>query len=85
MLRMHQAEVKGMLLTEYDEERQRMLDRKDGLEEGIEIGRREGIINTIAILKELGQSDAVIIEQITSKYSISREEAFSLMHAKHED
>ena len=58
LLWINQAEVKGMLLTEYDEERQRMLDRKDGYEEGMEagidIGRREGL----EVGKEAGRRKA---------------------------
>lgn len=78
LLRINQAEVKGMLLTEYDEERQRMLDRKDGYEEGMEAGRREGIVGAIDMLRDLGLDENKIIEEISSKYNISREEAAAL-------
>ena len=91
LLRINQAEVKGMLLTEYDEERQRMLDRKDGYEEGMEAGRlegmkagkeagrREGIIDgAIDMLRDLGLDEDEIMERISSKYGISREEVAAL-------
>ena len=47
LLRVHKAEVKDMLLTEYNEQEQLRLSRKDafkqGLEEGIEKGHAEGL------------------------------------------
>ena len=42
----HKAEVKGMFLTEYDEKKQRKLDREEAREEGFEEGRVEGIEKT---------------------------------------
>ena len=89
-LRANQAEVKSMLLTEYDEERQRMLDRKEGLEEGIEIGKnigqREGIlIGAIETMRELGLNENELIERIISKYGISRAEAALLTTPALED
>ena len=41
-LLVHKAEVKGMYLTEYDEEKERKLARKEAREEGFEEGREEG-------------------------------------------
>ena len=82
LLRINQAEVKGMLLTEYDEERQRMLDRKDGYEEGMEAGmeagRREGIVGAIDMLRDFGLDEDEIMERVSSKYGISREEVAAL-------
>ncbi|MBQ6919035.1 MAG: hypothetical protein IJQ74_01775 [Synergistaceae bacterium] len=41
-LLVHKAEVKGMYLTEYDEEKERKLAQKEAREEGFEEGREEG-------------------------------------------
>ena len=41
-LLVHKAEVKGMYLTEYDEEKERKLARKEAREEGFEEGHEEG-------------------------------------------
>ena len=38
----HRAEVKGMYLTEYDEEKERIRTLREGREEGREEGRAEG-------------------------------------------
>ncbi|MBR1486203.1 MAG: hypothetical protein IJ597_02980 [Synergistaceae bacterium] len=49
----HKAEVKGMFLTEYDEKKQRKLDRDEAREEGFEEGIAQGRMTTAtAMLKE---------------------------------
>ena len=46
-LESHQAEVKGMLLTEYNEEETMRLFREEGREEGIEIGTIKTLISLV--------------------------------------
>ncbi len=46
-LKSHQAEVKGMLLTEYNEAETMDLFRKDGIEEGKEIGFANALISLV--------------------------------------
>ena len=50
----HQAEVKGMLLTEYDEMEQMELFREEGRKEGRKEGQKEGTIQTLAELVKKG-------------------------------
>lgn len=48
--------------------------------EGREIGRQEGsVIGFIAACREFGKTDEEIIELVTKKYEISREEVGKLM------
>jgi len=49
-LEAHMAEVKGMLLTEYDEAEQMELFKEDGRKEG----RKEGILDTLISLVNKG-------------------------------
>ena len=57
-LEAHKAEVKGMLLTEYNETEQMELfredGRKDGLKEGLKEGRKEGRIEVLISLVKDG-------------------------------
>ena len=46
-LKSHQAEVKGMLLTEYNEAEAMELFRKDGIEEGKEIGYASALVSLV--------------------------------------
>ncbi len=80
ILRIHQVEVKSMLLTEYDEERQRMLDRKDGLEEGIEIGRREGIETGRREGIETGRREGIIFGAIEAMLDLGIEDNKIIEH-----
>ena len=50
----HKAEVKGMLLTEYNEAEQMELFKEDGRREGRAEGRAEGIIETLISLVKDG-------------------------------
>ena len=52
----NQAEVKGMLLTEYDEEAVHQLFFEDGREEGLEEGRIESIRNLMSSLQVPAQT-----------------------------
>ena len=49
-LTVHRAEVLGMLLTEYNEEETMELFRRDGIEEGMEIGMEKGRLETLVSL-----------------------------------
>ncbi len=53
-LEAHRAEVKGMLLTEYNEAEQMELFKEDGRREGRVEGRAEGIIDTLISLVKDG-------------------------------
>ena len=53
-LEAHRAEVKGMLLTEYNEAEQMELFKEDGRREGRAEGRAEGIIETLVSLVRKG-------------------------------
>ena len=53
-LEAHRAEVKGMLLTEYNEAEQMELFKEDGRREGRAEGRAEGIIDTLISLVKDG-------------------------------
>ena len=53
-LEAHKAEVKGMLLTEYNEAEQMELFREDGRKEGLREGLEEGTIKTLASLVKDG-------------------------------
>ena len=83
----HQAEVTGMLETEYDEKKTMELFRKEGWTEGHTEGRQEGLAegrqeglaegirNTIAAYREFHLSDDEIIRRIMEKYTLSEEAA----------
>lgn len=71
-LEVHRAEVKGMLLTEYNEAEQMELFKEDGRKEGIIEGRKaglkEGIVDTlVALVKDgiLTETDAAVRAGIT--------------------
>ena len=60
-LKVHKAEVIGMLLTEYDQAEHLRLLKEEGIEEGIEQGRAEGIEQGVlhsikSMMKTLGLS-----------------------------
>lgn len=74
-LRKNKAEVISMSIYEYDEKlhEQTMVDI--GREEGISIGRTEGIIGTVKALQSLGYSDILITEKLMEIYTMTRDEA----------
>ncbi len=74
------AEVVQMSLTEYDQELHMKTIREESMEEGIEMGRKEGreeglIIGAIEIMKDMKMSVPTIVEKITDKYHLSKEDA----------
>ena len=67
----HRAEVKGMLLTEYDEAKAMNRFYEDGRTEG----RAEGITGVVDILRSDGKTDSEIIERIESRFGLTQEQA----------
>ena len=53
-LELHRTEVKGMLLTEYNEAEAMELFREEGRAEGLAEGRAEGIVDTLISLVQKG-------------------------------
>ena len=72
-LEAHRAEVKGMLLTEYNEAETMELFREDGRKEGIEEGR---IKQAIKMYRDLVRyNDEQILAAICEEFDLSPEEA----------
>ena len=69
----HQAEVKGMLLTEYNEVEQMGLFKEDGRREGRAEGRAEGTLQTLI---ELVKDGILTIKDAAVRAKMS-EDAFS--------
>lgn len=69
----HQAEVKGMLLTEYNEIEQMELFKEDGRREGRAEGRAEGALQTLI---ELVRKGIISIKDAAAQAKMS-EDAFS--------
>ena len=86
-LKKHIAEVRTVLLTEFDEEKDykiiaegfKELWLEEGKEEGLKEGKKEGIDigikNLIDVLRELGFSSEQISSKIQQKFNISCDEA----------
>ena len=78
-LEVHRVEVKGMLLTEYNEAEQMELFKEDGRKEGRKEGRTEGIFETLISLvqkgllslsdaaEQAGVSETVFQQKMTTK------------------
>ncbi len=63
-LREKKAEVHDMILTEWDAEHQRELDRQEGFEAGREQGHEERLAQSVAQLREAGFTEAAdLLEQ----------------------
>nr|MCR4745917.1 hypothetical protein [Lachnospiraceae bacterium] len=60
-LMVHRSEVKGMLLTEYNEDETMQLFREDGrregLREGRQEGRQEGLLDAIGVFLKNGGTE----------------------------
>lgn len=79
-LEVHRAEVRGMILEEYNEAEQMELFRQDGVKEGREKGRKEGqkegkILGTIETMRDDGKDDQAIIVRLIKKYGLTEKEA----------
>lgn len=78
-LRKNRAEVLGMLLEEFDVKKYERTLRSEGREEGIEIGRKQGIEQGICclveVLQETGQPKAYVIDKIVERYALPQAEA----------
>ena len=64
-----------MSIYEYDEERQRIWDREEGLEAGIE----EGLKASIKIVRELGLSKEEATRRLTDASDLDEERILSLI------
>lgn len=71
ILRKHRAEVKDLILSEYNEE----LHIKNEKNISYEEGRQEGIAAVISICRETGMEEEQILEKLMEKFSVSEEEA----------
>lgn len=73
------AEVIAMSIFEYDEERERELIKKAefecGKEEGIELGKAQGMKALTQALQELGASRETALLSLKKQFSLSEEEA----------
>lgn len=78
-LRKNRAEVLGMLLEEFDVKKYERTLKNEGREEGIEIGRKQGIEQGICclveVLQENGQSKSYVIDKIAERYALPQPEA----------
>ena len=73
----HQAEVKGMLLTEYDEVEQMELFKEEGRKEGRSEGRKEGWTEgTIQTLVDLVKKGLISIKDAAAQAKMT-EDAFT--------
>ncbi|MDE5780785.1 MAG: hypothetical protein K2I03_04820, partial [Lachnospiraceae bacterium] len=84
------AEVIKMSIYEYDEEKELRIIRADEREIGMEIGRKEGeesarklgIMVLIDVLNELNAPKDIVLEKVSEKFEISREEAEEYLNCK---
>lgn len=84
------AEVIKMSIYEYDEEKELRIIRADEREIGKEIGRKEGeesarklgIMVLIDVLNELNAPKDIVLEKVSEKFEISREEAEEYLNCK---
>lgn len=67
-LESHKAEVKGMLLTEYDEAKAMELFRQDGIREGRKEGLKAGAEILKKTLQKLGMSEEEIDRIVAENY-----------------
>ena len=79
----HLAEVKGMLLTEYDEKETMELFREEGKAEGLAEGKAEGLaeglakgleqsfFHTIASYRDCGIVDEEIIKKVMARFHMT--------------
>ena len=68
------------MTEEMEEEVEQMCNLSDGVEQrgiekGLRLGREQGIATLVETLKELNQTDDIILEKIMEKFSLSEEEA----------
>lgn len=93
ILKKNQAEVRKVILTEYDEDWHIENEKKDSFAEGMEIGQRKGmeigvqrtkeeaVSIIIAICQEFYLSPEEIKAKIKEKYHLSDEEAKAALEA----
>ena len=85
ILKKNQAEVRKVILTEYDEDWHIENEKKDSFAEGMEIGvqrtKEEAVSIIIAICQEFYLSPEEIKAKIKQKYHLSDEEAKAALEA----
>lgn len=85
ILKKNQAEVRKVILTEYDEDWHIENEKKDSFAEGMEIGvqrtKEEAVSIIIAICQEFYLSPEEIKAKIKEKYHLSDEEAKAALEA----
>ena len=73
----HRAEVNEVVLTEYDEQFhiacEKEESRQEGLRQGLELGKEQGIQALIVTCAELGLSRPDITEKVSVRFSLSKE------------
>ena len=82
-LRKHRAEVKSVILTEYDREAHIRAEKKESWEDGMAEGRENGIAeererllrSTIRMQRKKGQKEADIISFLAECFELPEEEA----------
>ena len=67
----YRAEVKGMLLTEYNEAAAMELFKEDGIREGMQKGMQKGILQ---ILTRLVKEDAISLEKAAKEAGMTTDE-----------
>ena len=79
ILRKHRAEVKDLILSEYNEElhikNEKNISYEEGHQQGLQQGLREGIAAAISICCDMNMEKAQIRENLVEKFSLSEEEA----------
>lgn len=78
-LKSNGSEVINMLSTEFNLEDAKLVWKQEGIEEGFEIGIKQGILKQIEILKEFNVNKNDIIKRITKDYNLSAEEIEKLL------
>ena len=75
ILAKNKAEVFEMILTEYNEQNHIANEKKISLDEGIEIGRKQGIRALIADNLEDGKDEPTILAKLMKQFELTQEQA----------
>ena len=74
-LRKHRAEVKNVILTEYDREAHIRAEKKESWEDGVAEERERILRSVIRMQKKKGQKEADIIAFLTEGFELPEAEA----------
>ena len=74
-LRKHRAEVKNVILTEYDREAHIRAEKKESWEDGVAEERERLLRSVIRMQKKKGQKEADIIAFLTEGFELPEAEA----------